>query len=145
MQRPPIFTLEAANSLVPRLKTLVGAQLSRRSLIETQLKELRGIIGNVPDELSVRDDDPAPVRSLKLELLKKVDEYQRGWQEVEELGAVLKDPKIGLLDFYGRVDGKLVWLCWKYGENEVAHYHGLDEGYAARKAIGQGIRQRLLN
>jgi hypothetical protein len=38
-----------------------------------------------------------------------------------------------------------VWLCWKYGESEVSHYHALDEGYTARKELRTSIRQRLLN
>ena len=60
------------------------------------------------------------------------------------MGAVVKDPRRGLLDFYGRVDGKLVWLCWQYGEDEVSHYHGLEEGFPGRKEIAHSIKQRLL-
>jgi hypothetical protein len=61
------------------------------------------------------------------------------------MGAVIKDPQIGLIDFYGRVDGNVVWLCWKYGEEEVTYYHALDEGFAGRKEIGASVRLRLLN
>ncbi len=43
------------------------------------------------------------------------------------------------------VDGKLVWLCWRFDEEEVGFYHALDEGFAGRKPIGKGLRQRLLN
>jgi hypothetical protein len=68
-----------------------------------------------------------------------------GWREVEDLGAVIKDPREGLVDFYGRVDGKLVWFCWKYGEEGVTHYHGLDEGFAGRKPILANMRSRHLN
>ena len=61
------------------------------------------------------------------------------------MGAVLKDPRTGLVDFYGQVDGKRVWLCWKYGEDAVTHYHGLDEGFSGRKAIEPAMRSRHLN
>ena len=61
------------------------------------------------------------------------------------MGAVLKDARMGLLDFYGYVDGKLVWLCWKFGEEAVAHYHGLDEGFSRRRPIEALMRQRHLN
>jgi hypothetical protein len=61
------------------------------------------------------------------------------------MGAVVKDPRKGLIDFYGRVEGQLVWLCWQYGEPEVSHYHGLEEGFSGRKAIVHAVKQRLLN
>jgi hypothetical protein len=142
---PPVFTLEAVNALVPKLNTIVGRQLERRADIESRLKTLCELTGEVPENLGPRADDAPPVLDLKRELVHRVEEYQGGWHELEELGAVLKDPRIGLLDFYGRVDGKLVWLCWKFGEEEGSYYHALDEGFSGRKAIGQSVKQRLLN
>nr|WP_276325518.1 DUF2203 family protein [Thermus parvatiensis] len=41
------------------------------------------------------------------------------------LGVFLKDLDQGLVDFPGRVGGQVVFLCWKEGEPEVAHYHPL--------------------
>ena len=142
---PPIFTLEAVNAMVPELSSLVGRQISRRTEIESRLKALGELIGEVPDAIIPDDADAEPVRELKSELIKRIEEYQEGWREVEQMGAVLKDPRTGLVDFYGRVDGKLVWLCWKYGEAEVSHYHALDEGFSGRKPFRHSIRQRLLN
>jgi hypothetical protein len=142
---PPIFTLEAVNALIPRLATLVGRQLSRRGEIESRLKSLSTMVGAVPDEIAPDERDPADVRDLKQDLIHRIEEYQAGWKEVEEMGAVLKDARQGLVDFYGNVDGRLVWLCWKYGENEVSHYHALDEGFSGRKELRQSVRQRHLN
>ena len=85
------------------------------------------------------------MRRLKEGLVERVERYQSAWREVEDMGAVLKDPRTGLVDFYGQVDGKLVWLCWRYGEDAVTHYHGLDEGFASRKPIESTMRQRHLN
>jgi hypothetical protein len=142
---PQVFTLEEVNALIPRLNAVVGRQLARRADIETRLKALTEMTGDVPEDLAPQAHDPEPVAVLKRELSSRVQQYQTGWGELEEMGAVLKDARVGLLDFYGRVDGNLVWLCWKYGEEEVSHYHSLDEGFAARKAIGQSVKQRLLN
>jgi len=141
----PIFTLEEVNALVPRLKSLVAAQMSRRSDIEGRLEELAALLGTVPDAIQVDPADAPHVRDLKRELVARVDTYQSAWREVESLGAVLKDPRTGLVDFYGRVDGKVVWLCWRFGEDAVMHYHGLDEGFAGRKPIEATMRQRHLN
>jgi len=44
-------------------------------------------------------------------------------------------PVPGLVDFPHLRDGEEVHLCWKCGEDEIRHWHGLDEGYAARKPL----------
>ncbi|MGO9834362.1 MAG: DUF2203 domain-containing protein [Polyangiaceae bacterium] len=142
---PPVLTLEAVNALVPRLNALMASQMDRRSEIERRLEQLSKLLGGVPDSIDVEEGDPAPVRELKLDLVERVERYQSAWNEVEEMGAVLKDPRTGLVDFYGLMDGKLVWLCWKYGEDGVSHYHGLDEGFSGRKPIQAAARHRHLN
>jgi hypothetical protein len=141
----PVFTLEAVNALVPRLRILMEAQMGRRSDIERRLEQLTEWIGRAPETIQVDEHDPPYVRDLKGELVERVDAYRSGWREIEEMGAVLKDPRTGLVDFYGRVDGKAVWLCWKYGEDAVTHYHALDEGFVARKPIEPTMRRRHLN
>ena len=140
-----VFTLEAVNALVPKLQDLVGRQLERRSGIEQLLARLGRELGDVPDRIVLDPADPHEVREMKRELVRRIEEYRAGWREVEEMGAVLKDPRIGLLDFYGSVEGKMVWLCWKYGEAEVLWYHSLEEGFSGRKPIADSIRHRLLN
>jgi hypothetical protein len=140
-----VFTIEAANALVPRLSMMVGEQLLRRAEIEAMVKQLGDVSGETPESLNPLPGDSTDIHELKREILTRVEEYQRGWGDVEALGAVLKDPRIGLLDFYGHVDGRLVWLCWKYGETEIRHYHGLDEGYSGRKEIKPPMKNRHLN
>jgi hypothetical protein len=145
MPAPQIFTLEAANALLPRVRELVAVQMDRRKYIEERLAKLVERVGEVPEAISIEDDDPPDVSQMKQELLERVAEYQDNWRNLEEIGGVLKDARSGLVDFYGRVDGQLVWLCWKYGEDEITHYHGLDEGFSGRKTIGTSLRQRHLN
>jgi hypothetical protein len=144
-ESPPVFTLEAVNALLPRLRTLMDQQMARRSEIEQRLEKLAKLLGTTPDTIQVDDGDPPPVRDLKQDLADHVSRYQAAWSELEEMGAVLKDPRTGLVDFYGQVDGKRVWLCWKYGEAAVTHYHGLHEGFSGRKAIEPAMRNRHLN
>src|SRR2546426_9589933 len=51
-------------------------------------------------------------------------------EKVVEFGGRPKDLGLGLVDFPHLRDGREVNLCWKYGEREIRHWHGLDEGYA---------------
>lgn len=140
-----MFTLEEVNDLVPKLAPVVKRQLERRSQIEQLLMKLGRELGDVPERIVLDPADPHDVREMKKDLVRRIEEYRAGWREVEETGAVLKDARSGLLDFYGTVDGKLVWLCWKYGEDAVNHYHALTEGFSGRKPIELDQRQRLLN
>jgi hypothetical protein len=141
-----VFTLEAVNALVPRLESVVGRQLARRTEIDALLARLgRELGGEVPERIMLDPADPTDIRELKRGLVTELEAYRAGWRELEEMGAVLKDPRLGLLDFYGEVDGKLVWLCWRYGERECAFYHALNEGFSARRPIGASMKSRLLN
>src|SRR5580658_5259629 len=141
----PLFTLEEVNALLPRLKRLVAEQMERRSSIEDQLGELAKTLGALPDTMDLEDSDSPRVRALKRELVERIEAYQSAWREVEVLGAVLKDPREALLDFQGQVDGKRVWLCWKFGEDAVTHYHSLESGFAGRRPIEPEMRRRHLN
>lgn len=145
MERMQVFTLEAANALVPKLSVMVGQQRERRADIDVRLEALAAVAGVLPQDLTPEEGDPPPIRALKVDLIHRIAAYQEGWKEVEETGAVVKDPHVGLLDFYGEVDGRSVWLCWKFGEPEIGFYHPLDEGFAARRALHPSLRQRLLN
>ena len=140
-----VFTLEAVNALLPRVQRLMEVQMGRRVEIEERLERLSKLVGSVPQTIQIEVADPPDVRDLKQDLVVRVESYQAGWRELEEMGAVLKDPRRGLVDFYGRVDGKAVWLCWRYGEDAVTHYHALNEGFAGRKPIEPTMRQRHIN
>ena len=113
--------------------------------IASEIGALHTLEGHLPRDLAVRSSDGAEVIVVKeriLELLKRLDE---GWSKIAELGGLVKDPQIGLVDFHGRVDGEPVLLCWRFGEESIDHYHGLDEGFASRKPLGAVSRHRILN
>ena len=55
--------------------------------------------------------------------------------QIMDTGAQIKDINIGLLDFSALRDGHEVYLCWKYGEVDIAFWHEVDAGYAGRQLI----------
>ena len=59
--------------------------------------------------------------------------------EIDATGVQVKDLDIGLLDFPCKVDGQIVLLCWKLGEESIAHWHDPAEGFAGRKPIDEKI------
>jgi len=56
-------------------------------------------------------------------------------EHLAEIDVVLRDPGSGLVDFLGEVEGRRVWLCWRVGEDRVAHFHELGSGFAGRRSL----------
>jgi hypothetical protein len=54
---------------------------------------------------------------------------------IHELGGVVKDLDTGLVDFPARLAGVVAFLCWRLGEDEIDHWHGIDEGFSGRKPL----------
>lgn len=145
MGLPRVFTPAEVQALIPELAELVGRQLERQSEIEKCLAELAQVAGGLPRSLSGDDSDSSAVATLKSELRDKIAGYERGWLDVQALGAVVKDAQIGLVDFYGRVDGRLVWLCWRYGEDSLRYWHDLDAGFSGRRPLRPEALERSWN
>jgi hypothetical protein len=58
--------------------------------------------------------------------------------EIERLAAeniVLRDAETGLIDFPSEREGRPVFLCWRLGEAEVAHWHDVDAGFLGRRPL----------
>ena len=85
--------------------------------------------------------EPELWRSRKLGFERATAVIQAGIGEILELGGVPKDLAMGLVDFLARVGEREVNLCWRLGEKRIRFWHGLDEGYAARKPLPGGGRE----
>jgi hypothetical protein len=142
---PRVFTIAEVNALLPALSQLVAEQLLEQSAIEQGLGELTRLTGVSPKSLAPVLGDAPEVERRKRELRQRVGRYENGWRRVRGMGGVIKDARAGLVDFYGRIEGKLVWLCWCYGEETVGYYHDLDSGYAGRRPLTPEVRRTLLN
>ena len=128
------FTVADVEALIPELARIMEPVMSahaevsatqERMQAEQQRIAMAG--GGVLDRRAWRAD------KAKVERL--TGEIRRGLGEIVELGGAPKDVGLGLVDFLHLRDGREVHLCWKYGEREIRHWHGLDEGYAGRKPL----------
>src|SRR5271157_3018896 len=59
--------------------------------------------------------------------------------EIDAAGVQVKDLDIGLLDFPCVLGDEIILLCWKLGEQGIAHWHSTSEGFAGRKPIDERI------
>jgi hypothetical protein len=54
---------------------------------------------------------------------------------IEDLGVLVKDLDVGLIDFPTLYRGQEVYLCWRMDEADIDFWHGTQEGFAGRKLI----------
>lgn len=94
------------------------------------------------DVLLVATAGAAPENADAIELRQCADKRRRLGEAIgravtalHEKGVLVKDLDEGLCDFYTLQGDRLVFLCWKLGEAEVAHWHTLEGGFAARKPL----------
>ncbi len=55
--------------------------------------------------------------------------------QLQDWGIVLRDPAVGLIDFFHQREGETVFLCWKLGERRVEWWHPVHTGIAGRKKL----------
>lgn len=56
-------------------------------------------------------------------------------ESIENMGVLVKDLDVGLVDFPTLFRGEEVYLCWRMDERDIDHWHGVNEGFAGRKPI----------
>ncbi len=131
---PRFFTVEEANALVPTLEIEFGRIAQLRSELSPIIESLGG--ADVAVGLLQAKKPAPPGREKDAEQLKALaGEITAAVERVNDLGCLVKDIEMGLVDFYALSDDEPIFLCWQYGEPAIAHWHPLDEGYDARKPL----------
>lgn len=131
-----LWSVPEANARLEDLKELLpqmGGWVHRLRAIHEELQRMSAFWGR---ESGAPDQPDRPVTDRLdgefKQLTKRIEE------EVGRLhadGIEVKDLDSGLVDFLSRVDGELVFLCWRHGEDSVRFYHTLTGGFAARRPL----------
>jgi hypothetical protein len=94
---------------------------------ERQLGKVRPLLEDLQRRVAAYRRQPSDPVAREIEALMR---------EIAELGAEVKDPDQGLIDFRAQRRGREVYLCWKLGEGDrISFWHDLDAGFAGRKII----------
>ena len=133
---PRTFTVSEANALLPQIIPLIEQlQGIQRSIAKTNQQ-----LDEAIEKLS--QGNGYPLKSLKEQIkeltthqLQLVEAFQSALDQAEELGCLVKDLQLGLVDFYGMRNGELIFLCWKLGEDQIRYWHTLEAGYAGRQPL----------
>jgi len=132
------FTLDEAHSLLPVLESLLRNAISGKKLMEEVEAEMQALNHRIFLNGGTHVDVVATARR-KAERAKAEQRAKDALAEIDSIGVQVKDLDIGLLDFPCQVEGRVVLLCWKMGEESITHWHSPEEGFAGRKLIDERI------
>jgi len=127
------FTPSEANELLaevrPLAESLVEHRNGMRLAAERRARLTARIAGNGGDL------DPQEPGELDEQFERESQAVAWAVEGLQRLGLLVKDLDRGLVDFPALHNGEEVLLCWQVGEDEVAYWHGVDEGFAGRKPL----------
>jgi hypothetical protein len=123
---PHYFTLEEANEALSIIKPLMEeVQLIRREIMTQQ-----------PETWDAIQRSAGNGGNPKLsKLVVRFDRLDELVHRIIATGAEVKDINTGLLDFPALREEHEVYLCWKYGEQQIEYWHEIDTGFAGRQPI----------
>jgi hypothetical protein len=135
---PKFFTLAEANRTLPLVKRIVADLVSLhpqwRDLVskyEVAAAGARPDWGESTEQLALRGRIE--------EIARHINDYL---EELGQIGCVFKGFDQGLVDFYGKLDGRDIFWCWKQGEDRIEHWHELETGYAGRQPIPEVVNSQ---
>lgn len=130
------FTLADANSTVRALAGMFGSVLQLRTQLKAMYRSMAAA-GYKP-ELDADDSNVPPEAASDLAVYRGLAETLRDQIEaILATGCVIKDIETGLVDWLAVHDGREIWLCWRYGEPHVTHWHELNGGYDGRRPVSE--------
>lgn len=123
---PRYFTLQEANETLDFIRPLMDeVQQIRRKVLESQPEAWPAILKSAGNGGN---------RALS-NLVQDFEKFDVLIHQIHETGVLIKDINQGLLDFPALKDGREVYLCWQYGEGQIAFWHEVEAGFAGRQPI----------
>jgi hypothetical protein len=121
-----IFTLAEAQSLLPRLRSLlaeIGAKWDHMRKLNPEVQKAR-------DKASFDGYSQSGV-----EYIESVSQLMFLIHQIKDMGVLLKDADRGLCDFPYLRQGRVVYLCWQLGEDQIRYWHDIETGFAGREPL----------
>ena len=126
-----IFTLDEARRTLPLVRQITGDVVSIEHARLAKAERYKALYAlDEPNHVSVGEmaELEASIADMRSQLLVHV-------RELQEIGCFVKSTLDGLVDWYGEVDGQIVYWCWRHGEPDIEHYHDLESGFLGRMKL----------
>ena len=134
MEPPRTYTVDEAQRALPEVRRLVAAIVRISALLPELEEELRiaSYRGRRPE--AGAEAEERLTRAQAAMALARQD-LVRALRRLEAMGVQVKDVTTGLVDFLSLREGELIELCWRLGEDRLAHWHRIGEGFRGRKPL----------
>ncbi len=131
------FSVTEANNTLPLVRAIVQDITALAHELSERRERLMRLKSHERLRLSeAHEEELQQVQAEQDRGQEKMEEYVR---ELAQLGVELKDYFTGLVDFPSLMNGRPVYLCWRLGEPDVAHWHELEAGFAGRQKLTPDI------
>jgi hypothetical protein len=127
------FTVAEANNALPLIRAIVRDITVLAEDLRDRHERLNRLKPN--DRFRLSDAHEEELRQVRAELERGQERMNEYVRELGQLGVELKDYFTGLIDFPSLRNGRPIYLCWRLGEDEVAHWHELEAGFAGRQKL----------
>jgi hypothetical protein len=128
------YTVEEANEVLPEVRRMVEQLVDIMPLLPEIQEQVR-TAEFMAARPQANEDHRADVAQALARLRAAEGALTVALTKLEDLDVTVKDPRTGLVDFPAYRDGELIELCWQLGEERVANWHRIGEGYAGRKPL----------
>ena len=123
---PRYFTLPEANQALTIIRPLMDeVQQIRQKILEKQPEAWPAI------EKSAGNGGNRALSNM----VQDFEKFDALIHRLQDTDVLIKDINSGLLDFPALKDGREVYLCWQYGEDDIAFWHEIEAGFAGRQPI----------
>jgi hypothetical protein len=120
------FTLQEANEALSLIRPLMD---------EVQAIRIK-ILKNQPEAWPAIEKSAGNGGNRALSnMVQDFEKFDALIHRIQDTDVLIKDINLGLLDFPALKDGREVYLCWQYGEADIAFWHEIEAGYAGRQPI----------
>ena len=139
---PKILTLAEANAALPKIRQF----LERLQQLQREIRDGEQRRGELTEKIATGNGQSRTVLQDQLHAGtarhdQLMAEAESTFAQLMVLGAMIKDLESGLVDFFGEHEGKVVFLCWRLGEEmRIQHWHTLEDGFAGRQPVDGLIR-----
>lgn len=128
-----LFTLEQAEALLPQIRGELLAMQDCKRELDRLREELSRVTQSATGNGHVKDEDSVGKKRREAEAL--VEQINERLTRINGWGVELKGLDDGLVDFPSEREGRVVYLCWKVGEDRIEWWHDIDTGFAGRQTL----------
>jgi hypothetical protein len=132
------FTLAEANRTLPLVKRIVSDLVTLHPQWRDLVAKYEVVSAGARPDWGESTEQLA-LRGRVEEVARQINGYL---EELAQIGCVFKGFDEGLVDFYGKLEGREIFWCWKQGEDRIEHWHELETGYAGRQQIPEVVNQK---